>query len=419
MARVRFEGSFPRVGKSRPGERRAPLSVVIVVTGAELSSGRKRGLAARGGFARNSRVAQSSDVREVLQYIPQFRGKVFLVLIEAGILPEPAVAETLLDLAVLEDLGVKLVLGVLGGDLKDLYDWTLECEIMAARVSKPIGDPSAVRETLDILARGQSAVVDASSTGPLDAAVVDFAMELGVAKVIALLEEAILIDGAPAHAIRAADAESLACSCGGAGAELLLAAAEACRRGVPRVHVLNGRRQGVLVDELFSNEGVGTMVHADSYRMIRPLREEDIPELLGMIGRSVRRTKLVERTYEDIQSRIGDFHVMTIDGNVVGCVALHEYPEEGTAEVACLYVKQAHEGRGYGAELVGHAEETATRRGIPRVFALSNRAADFFTGRLGYDPATVDALPAKRRAQYEASGRDSLVFSKPLNDPPT
>jgi amino-acid N-acetyltransferase len=59
------------------------------------------------------------------------------------------------------------------------------------------------------------------------------------------------------------------------------------------------------------------MVHADSYRMIRPLREEDIPELLGMIGRSVRRTKLVERTYEDIQSRIGDFHVMTIDDNVV------------------------------------------------------------------------------------------------------
>ncbi len=60
------------------------------------------------------------------------------MLIEAGLLPEPAVAETLLDLAVLEDLGVKLVLGVLGGDLKDLFDWTLECEIMAARVSRPV-----------------------------------------------------------------------------------------------------------------------------------------------------------------------------------------------------------------------------------------------------------------------------------------
>ncbi|MEO5713890.1 MAG: GNAT family N-acetyltransferase [Luteolibacter sp.] len=335
----------------------------------------------------------------------------FFVLIEAGILPEPAVAETLLDLAVLEDLGVKLVLGVLGGDLKDLYDWTLECEIMAARVSRPITDPLAVKEAMEILARGQSAIIDASATGPLDFPVVDFALRIGVAKVITLLEEAILIDGAPAHAIRAKDAEALAVKADPSSAALLRAAAAACHRGIPRVHVLNGRQQGVLVDELFSNEGVGTMVHADSYRIIRELREEDIPELLGMIGRSVRRTKLVERTYEDIQSHIDDFYVMAIDDNVVGCVALHEYPEDQTAEVACLYVKQQHEGRGYGIELVHHAEKVARERGIPRVFALSNRAANFFTGKLGYDPATVVDLPEKRRAQFEASGRDSLVFS--------
>jgi len=356
-------------------------------------------------------VAQQSDVREVLQYIPQFRGKIFFVLIEAGLLPEPAIAETLLDLAVLEDLGVKLVLGVLGGDLKDLYDWTLECEIMAARVSRPITDPLAVRETLEILARGQSAVIDASATGPLDIPVVDFARGIGVAKIITLLEEAILINGAPAHAIRAADAISLTEKTDGAGAALLRAAAEACHRGIPRVHVLNGRRQGVLVDELFSNEGVGTMIHADSYRLIRELREEDIPELLGMIGRSVRRTKLVARNYEDILSKIEDYRVMAIDDNVVGCVALHEYPEESCAEIACLYVKQSHEGHGYGIELVRHAEKVAKERGIPRVFALTNRAADFFSARLGYRAATVDDLPKKRREQFEASGRDSQVFS--------
>lgn len=359
-------------------------------------------------------MAQVSDVREVLQYIPQFRGKVFLVLIEAGLLPEPAVAETLLDLAVLEDLGVKLVLGVLGGDLKDLYDWTLECEIMAARVSRPIDDPAALAEARDILQRGQSAVVDASTTGPLDKAVVDFAREIGVTKVIALLQEAILIDGAPAHAIRAADAQALEAQTDRQGATLLRAAAEACLSGIPRIHVLNGRRHGVLVDELFSNEGVGTMIYADSYRMIRPLREEDIPELLGMIGRSVRQTKLVERTYEEIHRRIGDFHVMTIDDHVVGCVALHPYPQEDCAEVACLHVKLPHEGHGYGQDLVGHAEAIARQQGIKRVFALSNRAADFFTGKLGYLPASIDALPEPRRLQYEQSGRDSLVFSKAL-----
>lgn len=357
-------------------------------------------------------MAQPSDVREVLQYIPQFKGKVFFVLIEAGLLPEPAVAETLLDLGVLEDLGVKLVLGVLGGDLKDLFDWTLECEICAARVAGPIAGPEAVKETLAILTRGQSAVIDASHTGPLDPEVVEFARQIGVSKIIALLEEAILIDGEPAHAIRAADAEALSVRTDVTGAELLRAAAKACQSGIPRVHVLNGRRHGVLVDELFSNEGVGTMVHADSYRMIRFLREEDIPELLGMIGRSVRRTKLVERTYEDIQSRIDDFYVMTIDDHVVGCVALHPYPDEDCAEVACLYVKQAHEGRGYGIDLVNHAEEIARKIPVSRVVALSNRAAGFFTDKVGYEAATVEALPKKRREQYEASGRDSLVFSR-------
>ena len=358
-------------------------------------------------------MVEKSDLRAVLQYIPQFRGKVFCVLIEAGLLPEPAVAETLLDLAVLEDLGVKLVLGVLGGDLKDLYDWTLECEIMAARVTLPISDPLAAQEVKDILGRGQSAIIDASGIGPLDDVVVDFAKLVGVSKVIALLEESILVNGQPAHAIRAADVPAVLEKQDVEGRDLLLAAAEACRRGIPRVHVLNGRQQGVLVDELFSNEGVGTMIHADSYRMIRELSEEDIPELLGMIGRVVRRTKLVARNYEDIVSKLSDYRVMSIDDNVVGCVALHGYPGEHCAEVACLYVKQAHEGRGYGAELVAYAEEIARVKGIPRVFALTNRAADVFE-RAGYAQADLNALPEKRRAQFEASGRDSLVFEKTL-----
>lgn len=348
----------------------------------------------------------------MLQYVPQFRGKTFVVLIEAGLLPEPAVAETLLDLATLESVGVRMVLGVLGGDLQELYDWTLECEIKAARLSRGLGEAGAVEEAKEILARGQTVVADASSNDPLDPQVVDFALGMEAVKLIALLEEAILIDGEPVPAVRAADADELAGSESVTGDALLLAAAEACRRGVPRVHVLNGRRQGVLVDELFSNEGVGTMVHADAYREIRPLREEDIPELLGMIGRSVRRTKLVPRNYEDIQEKIADYQVMTIDDNVVGCVALHRYPEIDAGEVACLYVKMAHEARGYGADLVQHVEEIAKREGVGKLFALTNRAAKFFRERMGYAEVGKDGLPEGRRQQLEASGRDSLVFEK-------
>ncbi len=359
-------------------------------------------------------MADQGDVRAVLEYVPRFRGKIFVVLIEAGLLPEPAIAESLLDLAAMEDIGVKLILGVLGGDLKDLYDWTLECEIMSARLTRPLGDPGAIEEAKAILGRGQTVVADASSNDPLDPQVVDFTIGIGAVKLIALLEEAILIDGEPFPAVSAADADALAASGTVTGAHLLSAAAEACRKGVPRVHVLNGRRQGVLVDELFSNEGVGTMIHADSYRQIRPLREEDIPELLGMIGRSVRRTKLVARTYEDILAKIGDYHVMTIDDTVVGCVALHEYPNDNTAELACLYVKLNHEGRGYGVDLVHHAEAMARGKSLPRIFALTTRAADFFENRVGFALRGPDILPMPRRQQLEESGRDSKVFEKRL-----
>ena len=356
-----------------------------------------------------------NDVRAVLQYVPQFRGRLFVVLIEAGKLPESAVAECLLDLAALEDVGVKLVLVVLGGDVKDFYDWGLECEIKVARARHPLDSALLSAETLEILGRGQVPVVDGTGHGPFDDVVVAFALKLSATKLIALLENGILVDGAPIHALRAADAAAVACGEGVVGVDLLIAAAKACQQGVSRVHVLNGMRQGVLVDELFSNEGVGTMVHADSYRIIRALISEDIPELLGMIGRSVRRSFLVPRNYEEIEARIEDYHVMLIDDNVVGCVALHEYPAENCAEIACLYVKQYHEGRGYGADLVCYAEKIAVERGVPWVFALTNRAADFFRERVGYSEAQAEALPEARRVLLEQSGRGSQVFFKQLD----
>ncbi len=353
-----------------------------------------------------------NDFRAALQYIPQFRGRTFVVSIDASKLPEAAVAECLLDLAALEDVGVKLVLLVLGGDVKDLYDWGLECEIKVTFAKSSPSNPNAVEEIRDILQRGQVPVVDATSFAALDAVIIDLVVALRASKLIALSEKEILVKGSPAFALRAADVPQVIAAGNVEGQEMLQLAAFACQRGVPRVHILDGLRQGVLVDELFSNEGVGTMVHADSYRTIRPLVTEDIPELLGMIGRCVRRSFLVPRNYEEIEARIADYHVMVIDDNVVGCVALHEYVGQDCAEIACLYVKHANEGHGYGKDLVIHAESVARSKSIPRVLALTTRAADFFRQRMGYEQVPPDHLPEVRRKMLESSGRGSLVFEK-------
>ncbi|GHC47973.1 GNAT family N-acetyltransferase [Roseibacillus persicicus] len=344
-----------------------------------------------------------SDVREVLQYVPLFAGKTFVVVFDEGLLPESAVAETLLDLISLQRIGVHLVVIVVGGDLSDLVNWAVESEFRAEPVGRILGEEGCSDECRALLKRGQAAMVDGRGSRVLATGVGQLAKDLSAAKLMVLLNEFPNIGKRPSVAeasIRPGEEH-----------ELLVMAAEICRTGVPRIHLLDGHLQGALTAEIFSNEGVGTMVHADSYREIRPLREEDIPELLAMMGRSVRASHLVPRTYEQVVSRLGDFLLLTVDDNVVGCVAVHGYPQHEMGELACLYVKESHEGRAYGAQLVEAAEQKGKDAGMNGLFALTNRAAKFFAAR-GYEKKEMNLLPDSRRQQLEASGRGSEVWAK-------
>ena len=336
------------------------------------------------------------DVRGLLQYVPQFRGKVFVVVIDA---PVPALAETMLDLVSLHDIGVQLVIGSTVHSTDDLLDRAAEVELSVEEVVDLIS-PDSVTETLK---RGQVAIADFTGKNPLSNTVAAFSHAIGGTKLILLRGVG---EELPKGAVRAAEVTS-------DSDQIMRSAAAACQIGIPRVHLLDGETPGVLLSELFSNEGVGTMVYADSYRTIRPLREEDIVELLGMIGRSVRNAHLVPRDFAAVAEKIEDYSVMEIDGNVVGSVALYRYSDDKTAEIACLYVKQSHEGLGYASELVIHAESQAKQAGVPHVFALTNRAAEFFQ-QLGYTEQPSDYIPSDRHQQLQASGRDSRVFGKEL-----
>ena len=236
------------------------------------------------------------------------------------------------------------------------------------------------------------------------------AFSLGGSKYIALLNDHKVpsLDGRPIAAILESEVAELAGNV--THRELLDQAAEACRAGIPRVHLLDGKMRGVLVEELFSEEGVGTMVHTDSYREIRPLKEEDIPELLSMIARSVVDSKLVNRNYEDIAARIDSYYVLTLDDSIVGCVAVYPYPEHHSAELGCLYIKHRHEGRGYGRALCEFAKRKAEEMGMEFIFALSQSAVHYFRDRMHYAEFSRDCLPPERLRALELSGRKSGVF---------
>lgn len=344
------------------------------------------------------------DLRAALQYVPLFSGKVFVLVLDTTRLTERMLAEILLDLRSLQQVGVRMVLVLVGGDREDLCDRLVDEEIRWQLV-----DPKAEKATWEaVLERGQLALTTWPEAHPLGDEVARLAVRLEAVKLLTLWSAEELGSAFGEHAISSRAAAEWT----GLGEKLLRRAAEVCVSGVPRVHLLDEKHQGVVLEELFSNEGVGIMVHTDAYLEVRKLRREDVSELLAMIGRSIRAAHLVPRTFEEIEGSLDDFQVLTIDENVVGCVALHRYSEPDCAEIACLYVKQSHEKGGYGQILVEAAEADALAKGIPWVFALTTRAFYFFTEKLGYEEVSPGDIPDSRRKKLLESARGSKVIRK-------
>ncbi|HEX8311976.1 MAG TPA: amino-acid N-acetyltransferase, partial [Chthoniobacteraceae bacterium] len=189
-------------------------------------------------------------------------------------------------------------------------------------------------------------------------------------------------------------------------------AARACRQGIPRVHLLNGHVDEALLSEVFSHEGIGTMVYSNEYQQIRRVFKKDVRAVMTLIRQSVQSEELVRRTRADILQHLEDYWVMEIDRNLVACVALHLYPGETKAEIACLYVNKNNEGQGYGRKLMGFVEQLAAEKGVEQVFALSTQAFNYFQQKGGYTETSPDDLPAERRKKWEASGRNSKIMIK-------
>jgi amino-acid N-acetyltransferase len=124
--------------------------------------------------------------------------------------------------------------------------------------------------------------------------------------------------------------------------------------------------------------------------------------------------ELVRRTRSSIEKQLSDYYIFEIDRNPVACVALHPYPEQSKAELACLYVSPAHENQGIGRKMVHFVENRARELGFAELFLLSTQAFTFFQSKGGFQEGTPDDLPPVRREKYDQSGRNSKVLVKKL-----
>lgn len=422
-----------------------------------------------------------SDLREILQYVPRFREKIFVLAVDGEIAASPNFSNILLDLAVLRSLSVRVVLvhgashqvqqaakqagvepsntdgtGITDAATLELsidasmrlthevLEGLASVDLRAAYANAVIAHPAGILGGVDQGHTGRIERIDIKClhmllhegiipvVAPLgfdgeghtyrvnsDHAAAELAEALQAAKIIYLSADTKVGGGAALpRQLGISEAEELCKKRKTGEAPNLYSkieyGAKACRQGVPRVHILDGTVNEALLEEVFSNEGIGTMIYSNEYQQIRKIFKKDVRSVMSLIRQSMDSEELVRRTRAEILDRMQDYWVLEIDGKLVGCVALHAYPEDRCGELACLYVHKDHENEGHGRKLMAFTETLAREKGLRQLVALSTQAYKYLQLKGGFREATPDILPVGRRKKYETGGRQSKVLLKDL-----
>ena len=422
-----------------------------------------------------------TDLRGILQYIPQFREKTFVISVDGAIVTDENFGNILMDIAVLRSLNIRVVLvhgasaqirGLAGeqgvepsnldgsgitneATLKlaltaanrlthEMLEGLSANDLRAASTNAVIAHPLGILHGVDHQFTGKVERIDVEMCQKLldngiipvlpplgfdgdgktyrvnsDSIAVAVAEALKATKLMFITtQDGILVKDHVIRQMLVTDLESvLALQMADVHPAMVskaIHAVAACKAGVPRVHVINGSLEEGLLSEVFTNEGVGTLIYANEFQQIRRALKKDVRSVLNLIKSSVASDELVKRTRASIEKQLADYYIFEIDKNTVACVALHTYPEQHKGELACLYVSPAHENQGIGRKLIQFAENKARELGFEELITLSTQAFTYFQSKGGFAEGSPEDLPPVRREKYEQSGRNSKVLVKKL-----
>jgi amino-acid N-acetyltransferase len=196
-------------------------------------------------------------------------------------------------------------------------------------------------------------------------------------------------------------------------ARVLPGAMRACRNGIGRVHFLDRALDGAMLMELFTREGIGTVMTRAPLAHLREATHDDVGAVLALIAPLEADGTLVKRERERLEMEIDRFSLLDHDGVVVGCAALYPLTrvrgEPAAAELACLAVMPEYRRAGYGDQLRRHLEARAKTMKIKRLCVLTTRTAHWFLER-GFVEAGLEALPKSRRELYNYQRRSKVLF---------
>ena len=426
--------------------------------------------------------------RQASPYINAFRGRVFVITFSGECVADPAFADLIHDIALLNSLGVQLVLihgarpqieerlrargaelryvnglritdataltcvkeaaGTVRVEIEALLSMGLANSPMAgARIQVASGNfvtakPVGVRDGVDYSHTGEVRRIDADSIrqrlddgnvvvlSPLGYSPTGEVFNLTAAEVATATAGALKADKlihlveAPGLAdtrkrllrqLTLAEAKQrLACpdALQDETANALNSAVTACLNGVRRAHIVDRRIDGALLLELFTRDGIGTLVSGDLYEGTRRATIDDIGGILELIKPLEEAGILVPRSRELLEIEIDRYTVVERDGTIIACAGIYPFPNKHAAEISCFAIHPDYQGMGYGTALLQRLETEAELLEIDRVFVLTTRTSHWFRER-GFRPGTVEELPVARRRLYNFQ-RNSKVYIKAL-----
>lgn len=186
-------------------------------------------------------------------------------------------------------------------------------------------------------------------------------------------------------------------------------AIKACNAGVDRAHIVPYEMDGSALLELFTHDGVGTMISHENLESLRPATIEDVGGIIKLIEPLEADGTLVKRPRELIEREIEQFSVIEHDGVIFGCAALYPFPDSKMAEMACLTINPEAQAQGDGERILKHMENRAKAAGMTKLFVLTTRTSHWFKKR-GFVPATVDDLPKDRAHMYNWQRRSQILI---------
>ena len=190
----------------------------------------------------------------------------------------------------------------------------------------------------------------------------------------------------------------------------LKAAIQSCRAGIERVHLINRLIDGALLLELFSRDGIGTLISSTPFEALRPATLNDIGGILELIKPLEQQGILAKRSREKIEMEIADYIVIERDGLIIGCTALHPNEEGHFGAIACMAVHPDYRGSARGNRMLDYVYRKAGKLALKKLFVLSTQTMHWFIER-GFLSSDIDSLPDPLKALYNPQ-RNSKILCK-------